>query len=113
MEKNWIVRNFSPQAFALSKKYNINPVLAQLLINRDIREEEFFSFLEPRVDNLFSPFLLPDIDKALERIRKAIERRERVCLLGDYDVDGVTSLVIFYEYIKNFIFLIVFMKDTV
>ncbi|MCD6583545.1 MAG: single-stranded-DNA-specific exonuclease RecJ [Candidatus Omnitrophica bacterium] len=102
MEKNWIVRNFSPQAFALSKKYNINPVLAQLLINRDIREEEFFSFLEPRVDNLFSPFLLPDIDKALERIRKAIERRERVCLLGDYDVDGVTSLVIFYEYIKNF-----------
>ncbi len=102
MEKNWIVRNFSPQAFVLSKKYNINPVLAQLLINRDIREEEFFSFLEPRVDNLFSPFLLPDIDKALERIRKAIERGERVCLLGDYDVDGVTSLVIFYEYIKNF-----------
>jgi len=102
VEKNWIVRNFSPQAFVLSKKYNINPVLAQLLINRDIREEEFFSFLEPRVDNLFSPFLLPDIDKALERIRKAIERGERVCLLGDYDVDGVTSLVIFYEYIKNF-----------
>lgn len=102
MEKNWIVKNFSPQTFALSKKYDINPILVQLLINRNIKEEEFLSFLNPRVDNLFSPFLLPDIDKAIERIRKAIERKERVYILGDYDVDGITSLVIFYEYIKNF-----------
>lgn len=102
MRKEWKIKNPSKEALFLAKKYNLNPITVQLLINRNVKEEDFLSFLNPEVKNLFSPFLLPDMDKAVCRIREAIERKEKIVLFGDYDVDGITSLIIFYDYLKDF-----------
>ncbi|OQX81352.1 MAG: single-stranded-DNA-specific exonuclease RecJ [Candidatus Omnitrophica bacterium 4484_70.1] len=102
MRKEWKIKNPFPQTQILAKKYNLNPIMVQLLLNRGIKEEDFFSFLNPNYSLLLSPFLLPDMEKAVKRIKKAVEHKEKIFLFGDYDVDGITSLVIFYEYLKNF-----------
>jgi len=102
VRKEWKIRKPFSQTQMLAKKYNLNPITVQLLLNRGIKEEDFFSFLNPHSSLLLSPFLLPDMEKAVKRIKKAIEDKEKIFLFGDYDVDGITSLVIFYEYLKNF-----------
>jgi len=102
VRKEWKIKNPFPQTQILAKKYNLNPIMVQLLLNRGIKEEDFFSFLNPNYSLLLSPFLLPDMEKAVKRIKKAVEHKEKIFLFGDYDVDGITSLVIFYEYLKNF-----------
>jgi single-stranded-DNA-specific exonuclease len=63
--------------------------------------DEFNAFLDPRPDLLHSPHLLPEIDNATKRIKKAIAKKEKIFVFGDYDVDGVTSLSIFHDYIKD------------
>jgi single-stranded-DNA-specific exonuclease len=97
----WKIKEFTPQAGLLGKKYNLSPYLAQILLNRNIEEKDFNSFLTNTSDSLNSPFLLPDIKKAVKRIRKAVETKEKIMVVGDYDVDGVTSLAIFNEFIKE------------
>lgn len=93
MHKRWNVAEpeRSLQA-SLSKALNISPVLAQVLINRNIRtKEEADVFMRSGMSSLHSPSSLPDIDKAIARIKQAIKNNEKVFLFGDYDVDGVTS----------------------
>ncbi len=102
MRREWRIKPLSPYIDRLSKKYNLNPIIVQLLINREIKETDFSSFLKADLDSLESPFLLPDIDKAILRIKSAIKNKEKIMLFGDYDVDGLTSLAIFYDYIKDF-----------
>jgi len=97
----WKIKEFTPQAGLLGKKHNLSPYLAQILLNRNIEEKDFNSFLTNTSDSLNSPFLLPDIKKAVKRIRKAVETKEKIMVVGDYDVDGVTSLAIFNEFIKE------------
>ena len=91
----------SPQAQELSKKYNISAHLTQILLNRGT-EADFSSFLSPDLSSLHSPELLPDIKKAVEKIRQTVSRKERILIVGDYDVDGITSLAIFNEFVKEF-----------
>jgi single-stranded-DNA-specific exonuclease len=82
----------------LAKELNLNPVLAELLINKGIEsKEEAMKFLYPSLDDLHDPFLLPDMDKAIKRIEKALGEKERILIYGDYDVDGTTavSIIIF------------------
>ena len=102
MRREWKVKKFSEKSLDLAKKHNLHPITVQLLLNRNIKEENFFSFLNPQIQNLFSPFLLPDMNKAVYRIKEAIEKKEKIVLFGDYDVDGITSLLIFYDYLKDF-----------
>jgi single-stranded-DNA-specific exonuclease len=102
MIKRWIVKQLKPQAVGLGKKYGLSPIIVQILLNREVVEEKFLSFLNPSLNQLYSPFLLPDMEKAIQRIREAVRRREKIYLFGDYDVDGITSLLVFYEYIKDF-----------
>jgi len=97
----WKIKESAQEAKALSQKNNISVYLAQILLNRNIHEKEFSSFLSDSFASLHSPFLLPDINKAVQRIKKAIEGKEKVLVVGDYDVDGVTSLAIFNEFIKG------------
>jgi len=101
MRKQWEVAEFSERAPNLGEKYNLNPITVQLLINRGIKEDEFSAFLNTRVPTLHSPEILPDINKALERIKTAVKKKEKIVLFGDYDVDGLTSLTIFHDYIKD------------
>ena len=102
MNKNWKINTLTPYAQKLASKYNISSILAQLLLNRKIKEEDFSSFLNPDFSCLYSPFMLPDMEKAVLRIKKATKEKEKVLVVGDYDVDGITSLGIFYEFAKKF-----------
>ncbi len=102
MPKQWIVAEISPRARELSRRYGINEIIAHLLLRRNVEPEEFESFLNPDIAGLHPPHLLPDIDKAVQRIRQAINAGEKICLFGDYDVDGITSLTIIDECLKRF-----------
>ncbi len=86
----------------MSQALNIDPIVAQLLINRGIKTpEEAQFFLTSNLEQLHDPFLFKDMYKAVERIKKAATDNERVMIFGDYDVDGVTSSVIMYKTLKN------------
>jgi single-stranded-DNA-specific exonuclease len=76
----------------LTEELNINPAIAQLLINRNIKTpNEAALFLKCGLKDLHSPSLLKDIDKAVGRIKKAMDKKEMVLVYGDYDVDGITA----------------------
>ena len=77
----------------LSKEMGVSRILSRLLINRGITtKNKAEKFLHPSLDNLIDPFLLPGIKKAVERIRKAKEKKEKILIYGDYDVDGITAV---------------------
>ncbi len=101
MRKRWAVKELTDEASILGKELNFNPIVVQLLLNREVAKGDFISFMNPQVSSLHSPLLLPDIKVAVERIKKALKKKEKIFLFGDYDVDGITSLTIFHEYIKN------------
>jgi single-stranded-DNA-specific exonuclease len=77
--------------------------IARLLLRKGFRcAEEVNSFLRPRLSSLSDPFLLPQMDPAVSRILAALDRRERIVLFGDYDVDGVTSLALLAEVLRAY-----------
>ncbi|UCC95386.1 MAG: single-stranded-DNA-specific exonuclease RecJ [Candidatus Omnitrophota bacterium] len=100
--KLWRVHNLTVEAKKLAEKFNIYPILAQILLNRNIEEAEFNGFLRSPLSALHAPHLLPDLDKAAARIHRAVKENERVLVFGDYDVDGITSLAVFHEFAKEF-----------
>jgi len=79
----------------LARALGVSPCLAALLCRRGLSSVvQASSFLDPKLRELTDPFLLPQMDRAVDRLLRAIERRERIVLYGDYDVDGVTSLAL-------------------
>ncbi len=89
------------KAAILSAELGISSNLARILLNRGISSiVEAEKFLFHNLYDLYDPFLLKDMDIAVERIKKAIVKKERVMVLGDYDVDGITSLTLLYEFLK-------------
>lgn len=105
IEKKWIVKEQGNPAVvrALSAELGIDQVLANLLVQRNIttaeRAREFF---RPDLSKLHDPFLMKDMDKAVERLEKAIGSEEKVLIYGDYDVDGTTAVALMYTFIRNF-----------
>ena len=96
MTYRWNYSTLSPdqkdKKDALAKELNLDPVLVELLLNKGIEtEEEARKFLYPSLEDLHDPFLLPDMDKAIRRIEKALGNKERILVYGDYDVDGTTA----------------------
>ena len=91
--KKWRFRNSDlDSSLALASEAGVSPLAAQLLINRGIKTAaEARAYLYPTFDELHSPFKLADMDKAVERIHKAISRGEKICVYGDYDTDGTTA----------------------
>ncbi len=86
----------------LTKELNIDPVLVELLLKRGILTfEEAKKFLNPNLDDLHDPFLLPDMEKAIRRIEKAIGNKERILIYGDYDVDGTTAVALVYKFLRK------------
>lgn len=103
MKRNlWKVKNISGRGKQLAKKFNLNPILADIIASRGIKEEDLLSFLSLSLGCLYSPALLPDIAKAKKRIMQAVTNQEKVMVFGDYDVDGIVALAIFYEFAKKF-----------
>lgn len=86
----------------LAASLKISPLLAQCLINRGFSETSAIeNFLAPRLKNLADPFLLPNMDKAVERLFRAREQNELLVIFGDYDVDGVTSTTLLLEFLRK------------
>lgn len=85
----------------LASALNISPLLAQCLVNRGFDEStKIENFLSPRLKNLSDPFDLPDMDKAVDRLFRAREEKERLVIFGDYDVDGVTSTTLLVQTLR-------------
>lgn len=91
--KKWQFKNLDfDSSLALAAGVGISPFAAQLLINRGVRTvTEARAYLYPTFDELHSPFALAGMEKAVERIHRAIARGEKICIYGDYDVDGTTA----------------------
>ena len=86
----------------IAKKAGLGPEVARLLFERGIQDEESLKkFLEPSLGDLYDPYLLHDMDKAVERIRQAIEEGGNILVYGDYDADGMTSASIVKESLEQ------------
>jgi single-stranded-DNA-specific exonuclease len=87
----------------LADELSINPILAQLLIQREIYTfEEARNFFRPDLANLHNPFLMMDMDKAVSRLTKAMQHNEKILIYGDYDVDGTTSVSLVYKFLNQY-----------
>ncbi len=87
---------------SFSTEYNIPPVISTILFNRGIKNGNAAkAFLKKPLSGIHNPFDLPDMEKAAERISSAIEQNEKIVIYGDYDVDGITSTVLMYSFLKS------------
>ena len=103
MNKKWqIYETDEDKVEKLKEKYKINNLLATILVNRGITsEEKIRQFLEPTRQDFYDPYLMKDMEIAVERIVKAIENQEKVIIYGDYDVDGITSTTVLKKFLKD------------
>ena len=107
MINRWVYRQLSENEIEIQNKLaeelSISPVLAQLLVQRDIfTYEDARKFFRPDLSDLHDPFLMADMDKAVERLSAAMHRNEKILIYGDYDVDGTTSVSLVYKFLKQF-----------
>jgi single-stranded-DNA-specific exonuclease len=104
IEKRW---TYIPQpdqevVNSLSSAININKVLSSILVKRNVTTyEEAKRFFRPALEHLHDPFLMKDMAKAVERLDKAIQNKEKILIYGDYDVDGTTSVALVYDFLKK------------
>ena len=101
---NWIVEqnNDKTTISSLSKELNIDPVISSMLVNRGIKTfNQAKDFFRPNLSQLHDPFLMKDMDLAVNRILKAIECKESIMVFGDYDVDGTSSVALLSAYLTE------------
>ena len=104
MDKIWNLKKQGDQNEVkhLSAALNVNMVIARLLVQRGIKTyNEAKAFFRPRLSDLHDPFLMKDMDKAVERLERAVNNQEKVIVYGDYDVDGTTSVAMMYLFLKE------------
>ncbi|MDB5117763.1 MAG: Single-stranded-DNA-specific exonuclease RecJ [Mucilaginibacter sp.] len=104
MNKRWAIREIpaNDEITDLAGQLNIDPVLSTLLIHRGIKNyEEARYFFRPDQRHLHDPFLMADMEKAINRIEEAIAAGEKIMIYGDYDVDGTTAVAVVYSFFKN------------
>ncbi len=103
MNKKWqIYETDENKVNEIQEKYQINKLLATILVNRNIiNEDEIKLFLEPTRRDFHDPFLITDMQKAVQRIINAIDNQERVTIYGDYDVDGITSITVLKSFLQD------------
>ena len=87
----------------LAEKIGMNPILTQLLVERGITTESAAKrFFRPQLADLINPFLMKDMDIAVDRLNDAMGRKERILVYGDYDVDGCTAVALVYKFLQQF-----------
>ena len=104
-ECKWVIKEASDaeKVERLSTEVGIDKVLADLLVKRGIETfEQSRAFFRPDLNNLHDPFLMRDMDKAVERLHEAIVNNEKIMVYGDYDVDGTTAVALLYCFITKF-----------
>lgn len=106
METRWIIAQDVDKQLvkSLSESLGIDEKLAVLLVQRGITNfDEAKDFFRPSLEHLHDPFLMKDMDKAVDRLQKAITGGEKILIYGDYDVDGTTAVALIYTYLKNLV----------
>ena len=103
----WYFKNLTEQQIEIQKRLtdelSISPILSKLLVQRDILTfEDARSFFRPDLTDLHDPFLMKDMQKAVDRLTLAMKRNEKILIYGDYDVDGTTSVSLVYKFLKQF-----------
>ena len=104
-ERKWILQTPADPEIAgrLAAELGVDKVLAQLLVKRGVTTfEQARSFFRPSLDDLHDPFLMKDMDSAVERLRKAITAEEKILVYGDYDVDGTTAVALVYSFLRRY-----------
>lgn len=104
MQKRWFVR--APQDSTIVEEFRselkVDPIVAELLLQRGINTyDKAQAFFRPKLSDLHDPFLMKDMDAAVDRLTQAIELKQKVMLYGDYDVDGTTAVTLLYVLLKD------------
>lgn len=104
MEKRWKILNAEQEKVtSLQKELNINEVICKILVQRGFDTfDKAKDFFRPQLSHLHSPWLMKDMEKAVERILEAIKEKEKILIYGDYDVDGTTAVASMYQFITGF-----------
>ena len=106
MQKRWSIKPKADKTIAakLASDLNIDSVIANILVQRGINNfDEAKKFFRPSLTDLHDPFLMKDMDKAIDRLNKAIAGNEKVLIYGDYDVDGTTAVALVYSFLQKII----------
>lgn len=102
MQKVWNLKKYDNELIKKIKDtYGVSDIMAKLLISRNIEFNDIDNFLNGKLDNLIDPYKIKDMNKLVERIDKAIKKKEKICIYGDYDVDGITSITIMYKFLTK------------
>ncbi len=103
MEKTWQIKTGNPHLKkTLSQQTSLHPLVIHLLLNRGLSsKEKIDNFLNCELTALYDPFLLKDMDKAVGRIKQAIDKKEKIMVYGDYDVDGLTAVALLILTLKE------------
>ena len=104
-ERKWTVRaSGDPEKVErLSTELGVDRVLAELLVQRGVETfQQARSFFRPSLEDLHDPFLMKDMDKAVERLHEAIDKGQKILVYGDYDVDGTTAVALVYSFVRRF-----------
>ena len=103
MIKKWQISNVDEEKVnEISNKLNLNKLLSTILINRNITEEkQILKFLKPTRQDFYDPFLMPDMEIAVNRIIEAINKKQKMIVYGDYDADGLTSITVLKSFLNS------------
>ena len=104
MKKEWKCNEIieDEKISKIAEKYNISTLLARILVSRNIKDDKDIEvFLDPKRNSFYDPFLMPDMEKAVDRILKALEEKEKITIYGDYDVDGITATTVLESFFKD------------
>jgi single-stranded-DNA-specific exonuclease len=94
--------NITNAAKSIEEGLGVPNILARILVSRGITDvDEAELFMHPRLDDLSDPFLLPDMEKGVDRVIKAIGEQQKICIYGDYDADGITSAALMINFFKH------------
>lgn len=102
MQKVWNVNSYNEEYVKeISRKYNISQILSKLIISRNIEVDDIDNFLNGKIEDIKDPYEIKDMEKLVARVKTAIENKEKICIYGDYDVDGITSITVMYQFLIN------------
>ncbi len=103
-DKIWIFKNKklnSDIINTISQEHHISRIISTIILNRGVDDKEISSYLKKSMSDIINPSIMLDMDKAVERVSTAIDNKEKIAVYGDYDVDGITSTALLYEFLKS------------